>query len=1177
MQKTFKGWYRRHAPLCATLTKALRIMKMTVLLLIIGSLSVSANGFSQDTKVTLQLENASLNRLFLVLEKQTAFRFVYSNDRLATDITVNIRVKEEPVSQVLRRVLLNTGLSFRLLENLIVIMPDRAADLPVIKGKVVSGTGEPIPGTSVKIKGKNVGTATDLNGEFVLTNIERNAILVVSSIGYEVQEVVVDGRQSITITMKLQASSLGDVLVVGSTGYQSISRERATGSFNIIGKEQLEKPTINIAQRLIGTTAGVQARLDVDGNPTFEIRGQSTLYAAAQPLVVVDGFAIQGDFNTINPADVESITILKDAAAASIWGARAVNGVIVITTKSAKKGTPLKVEFSTFARLGKKFDLDYVNPLASSAETVEYELQAFNKWGGLVNPGSLDNYYMQWSNVGTALNEYGLGMITATERDAIIAKMKTQDNRQQIKDHLLANPVNQQYNLTLSGSSGKMSNTLSLLYETNQSNFKETGNKKYIANFRTSASVFKWLDFNFSGMLFYNKINTNGVTLGNIQGWSPYEMLMNEDGSYTNLQQYYWPVIQRFVPTGKFPYSDWSYNPIREIKNRSVRTTQLNTRVQAGLTVKLIKGLTIDSRIQYELFNNFNRNLYNDETFYVRNIVNLASSWDQASGKITPNLPKGSILQQDRTKAEAYNFRNQLNFHRTFQRKHDVSFIAGSELNNIVNESFGNPTAYGYNDETLTLGTFPNGPGGPFFQIKNWLGSNQTFSYTNTFAYRTERYFSVFGNASYTYNSKYTLSGSFRTDASNMITDDPQYRYSPFWSVGLGWQIYRERFLNGISWLDRLNLRTTYGYNGNVDRSTAFMPLISTSATPNIYSNDFTATISSFGNPTLRWEKTGTLNVGVDYSLFRGKLYGKIDYYHKNGKDLIAQLSIPAVNGTTTQKLNNAAMINRGIELEVGTTIRVKGNDIVWNGSFNFSYNHNEITKLFVANYPAYNLISGGTTAYVEGKNANTLWAYEYAGIVNKQPVVKGAGSAKYDFTGFTPGDGRDYLLDMGTKVAPYTAGFLSSIRIHDFNVSFIITGKFGHKFNRQSFNYPVHWTGRVLPNKKLSEVMGKDGTDIVPLPLNDNEPRYYFWDRFYPYLNYLVANASHIRMQEVNIAYNLPRHLLQKISLSRLQFFAQGNDLFTITANNVGEDPEYPLGTMNPQPKLTIGMKLEF
>ena len=188
----------------------------------------------------------------------------------------------------------------------------------------------------------------------------------------------------------------------------------------------------------------------------------------------------------------------------------------------------------------------------------------------------------------------------------------------------------------------------------------------------------------------------------------------------------------------------------------------------------------------------------------------------------------------------------------------------------------------------------------------------------------------------------------------------------------------------GIDWLDRLNIRATYGYNGNVDKSTSFRPLISVNATQNTYTHDFTASISSYGNPSLRWEKTGTWDLGIDYSVLAGKLYGKIDVYNKLGKDLIASMTIPSVNGTSSQKLNAAKMSNRGIELEIGTRLPIYGQDIVWTGSLNFSYNKNKIQELYKATYAAYDLYGGGTRAYVEGAEANSLWVFEYAGVVNR-------------------------------------------------------------------------------------------------------------------------------------------------------------------------------------------------
>ena len=1162
-------------------------MKLMIFLMTAAFLQVSASGNSQT--VNYSGKEVSLKKVFNVIKSQTGSVFFYDVELLRDAKPVTVDLKNVSLETALNEIFKDQQLTWVMENRTITIVKKQASvikgiidtevsDPPQIdvKGRVVNEKGEPLEGVTVTVKGTRIATATNGNGEFVLSGVNKSAKLVFSGVNVETTEMSIDNRTDLNVTLKTKISEMMDVALVVNTGFQTISKERATGSFTVISKEQLEKPTTNIAQRLIGTTAGVQGKLDVNGNPTFEIRGQTSLFAQQQPLIVVDGFPVQGDFTSINPNDVETVTILKDAAAASIWGARSANGVIVITTKSAKKGTPLKVELNAFTRIGRKFDLDYVRPLAPSDQTVEYEKLAYANWRTLQNPISINDNFFAFSQAGTALNEFNFGFITAAQRDATLESLKTLDNRGQISDFLLANPVNTQYNLTLSGSSGRMSNFISLMYEDNQSNFKETTNKRYMVNFRTNAEVFKWMNFNFSGMLLANQSRNNGVSLGDIQDMSPYDMLVNTDGSYTDINRYYTPVITRLVPSSKFPYANWTYNPVQEIANRDLRTDQLNTRLQAGFNFKIIKGLTFDTKGQFELFNTSNKGVFNDNTFFVRQIVNQASSWNQSTNAVTPNLPKGSILTQSRSKVQSYNWRNQVNYNNVFATKHEVNFLAGAEINNVVTELFGNPTTYGYNNQTLTTGLFPNGPGGTFFQIKNWLGNNQTFSYSNSFSYRTERYFSAYANGAYTYNKKYTLSGSYRTDASNLITDDPKYRYAPFWSVGLGWQIYKENFMSAIKWVDMMNVRATFGYNGNVDRSTSFRPLIATAGSQNIYTGDYTATVSSFGNPTLRWEKTRTWNVGLDYSLFRGKLSGKIDIYNKYGKDLIAQLSIPAINGTTNQRLNNAEMSNKGIELELGTYMKI-AKELTWRGNLNFSYNKNKIEKLFVARYPASTLSFGGTGAYVVGEDANSLWRFIYAGVINDQPRVVGADGTTYDFTAFTPGDGRDYMKNTGTLVAPYTLGFSSAFQYKDFNLSFIVTGKFGHIFQRLGFNYPPTWTSRVLPNIKLSEVMNGKASDIVPLPYNPNEGSYFFWDRFHRNLSYLVENASHIRMQELNLSYALPKSLLSKFNMSRLQLYAQGNDLFTIYANKAKEDPEYPLGTMNPRPKITFGIKCEF
>lgn len=1054
-----------------------------------------------------------------------------------------------------------------------------------MSGTIVDESGLPIIGaTIVVVDEPSKGIISDIDGKFVLSDVDSDGELQVSYVGMTTLVVPVEGKTVHIIVLYDDSELLEEVVV---TGYQTISRERATGSYNLIKTDQIEKPATNIGQRLIGAASGVQATTDADGNVSFEIRGQSSLMAAAQPLIVVDGFAIQGGLSSVNPNDVQDITILKDAAATSIWGARSANGVIVITTKSGARDRGLTVNFNSFLKYAPKIDLDYLSPLASSSEIIDYEQRGFSSdfFGGpwLPIPNSNTSLTGSYSQAVEAMNEHRLGFLSDDELNSILNRLRGSDNRGQIKDLMLQNPFTQQYNLSIASRWERTSNYVSLMYENKKSNYKGTDDEKYNISFRTNANIFKWLDFSFIGTFIMDNRNNNGE----MYTGSRYHMLLDENGNRTSLpSMFYWPNIERHVPHGSFPYQDWSYNPLTEVENRDRKTNTLNSRVQAGLTFKLIDGLVLDTKFQYEMLNAETRNYYREKSYFVRQLVNTTSTWDRTTNEVRANLPKGGMLDQSRTERTSYNWRNQLTFNKEFFGRDQFSAIAGTEIQNIVYKTFGHPRTYGYDDDRLTVGTFPNGAGGSgALQLRNWLGSTQTFAYTNSFSYATDRYVSLYANAAYTIHGKYTLSGSARTDASNLITDDPKYRYAPFWSVGASWNLSKEDFMSNYHWIDRLMVRATYGYNGNVDKSTSFMPLISVTGSQNIYIQDYTASISSHGNPTLRWEKTGSVDLGIDFDLLKGKLFGKFDFYNKKGRDLIVSMSIPAVNGSRTQRLNMAEMTNRGFELELGTTNKLSGNNIVWTGSVNFSYNHNVIDKLFKTTYNAYDLYGGGTPAYVQGYNANTLWAFKYAGVVNQgtqsdpdwQPMVQGKGDELYGFGGWTPGDGRDYMLDMGTKVAPVGIGFINTFKIYDFDLSFIFTGKFGHKFNGLAFNYPSMTGGGALPNKLYSEVLNADPSKMVPIPFDKAEPRYYFWDRFYPYLDYRVQSANHVRMQELNIAYNVNPLLLRKIGLRSVKVYGQANNLFVLTNNKYNEDPEFPMGTLNPRPTVTFGLNLTF
>jgi TonB-linked SusC/RagA family outer membrane protein len=1164
-------------------------MRQIVLLLLVLLGPISATADSQQAKVTMELSSVSLDVFFKDIQERTGYFFLYNAELLGRAGTVSVNARDEELSLVLARTLLPKGLDYKFQDDVIIVTRGVPVDQQQVASRTLSGvvtdkSGVPLPGVNVVVKGTTTGVATDREGRFrMVLPVTPGLTLRFSFIGMETKEIRVGEQNEMKVVLEVSEETLDEVVI---TGYQVISKERATGSFDVIDTRHIEKPTTNIATALVGTVAGVNATMDVDGNPTLIIRGQTRLEGGNAPLVVVDGFAIERDFADINPNDVESIHLLKDAAAASIWGARAANGVIVVTTKRGKasdKGN-VNIELTSSFKVAPRLDLDYYRSLAPTGDFIEYEKMTFNRWSGNM-AGDTRFDHGSYSPVQEALMEHYFGHITAQERDRRIDAVRNLDNSEQIKKYLLQNPITHQHNLNISNVTERVNNILSLMYEENNTYLKGNDSRKLSVGYKSNVHVFRWLDFSFSGNYIHNLATSNSPGIPDI---APYEMLVNPDGSRARIANtYYWPNMERYVPMDLFPYPDWSYNPITELESRDFTTKTVSARVQAGLTFKFLEGISFTSRMQYENIQAFTRNLYDENSFTVRTGVNTAATWDVNTNAITLNLPKGGYLNQSRTQTNVWYFRNQLNVQRTFADKHEVSLVAGSEVSDRVAESFGHPRTYGYNNTTLSVGTFPNGPGGSYFQIKNWTGSNQTFSYVNSYSYATDRFFSLYGNASYTFNRRYTLSGSARTDASNLITDDPAYRYAPFWSVGASWQVKDEDFMQSLGWIDRLTLRLTYGYNGNVDKTTSFKPLMNISATPNQYTNERTATISSYGNPALRWEKTGTFNLGVDYVLFSHKWTGKLEYYQKKSKDLIVSMSIPAINGTGSQRFNMGQMVNSGFEMELTTRQSLnRDNSFVWTGSLNVSYNHNKITELFKSSYQGYELTGGGTAAYVKGHNANTLWCFEYAGVRNDgtdaspdwQPKIKGVGTDVYGYGAWPPGDGRDFTVNMGTKVAPWLLGFTSNFKYRDFDLSFVMTGKFGHVFKRQSFDYPPMWGGRVLPNKKLSEVLNGDPAKISPLPMNgDLEPRYYFWDRFFPYLSYLTESASFLRMREIMLTYEAPANFLAKIGINRCQLYGQVTNVFSIYANKFNEDPEFPEGGMKPQPNYTVGLKLQF
>lgn len=592
----------------------------------------------KEKRISLNVSEKPINTILSEVQRKTEIAFGFSEGINSKEMgNFSIKVDNMVVEEILTKLFSGTGYTFRVLTDKVIIeknIPTKnifkqvKQEKVALRGNVSNESGEPIVGATIIIAGTSDGALSDKNGDFII-HTRIGDLLEISFAGMqEIKYNVTKGDNSLKLIMKNDIVAVEDVVV---TGYQTISKERATGSFATVSKKNLEKPTTNLSSRLVGATTGMQAALNEDGSVKFfEIRGLSTLGQDNKPLIVVDGFPISGGdpivttaytpgseythkndnassvFNSLNPNDIESIVVLKDAAAASIWGARSGNGVIVITTKKGAKNSRINVDFNAFLQVRQRMELDYVNPIANSADQIRYEEYVFGKYGATLNTGKMDrtNFTQPYSYAHIAMNEARLGMMTEAEKNATLSKLCQMNYQDDVYDYLLRNPITQNYNLTISGLGEAMQHTTSILYNKEETHFIGTTNENILLNNKIGTDVFKWLTFDLSTMFQSEKRKNNGAGMYEIAALSPYEKLLNEDGSYaTIIDSYYEPTKQK-LPMNKFGYNNWNYNLLEDVRNRDRKTINLNARIQAMLTFKITKGLNITSSFQYELYTN---------------------------------------------------------------------------------------------------------------------------------------------------------------------------------------------------------------------------------------------------------------------------------------------------------------------------------------------------------------------------------------------------------------------------------------------------------------------------------------------------------------------------------------------------------------------------------------------
>ena len=1135
--------------------KTLMIMKCCIVFIFLFSLNLSARVYSQQQLVTLNLSDVSVEQFVKAVKEQTTLRFMYNSTLVREAGKVSVSVKDVELEDVLKMVLGKVNLEFEFFNNVILIRAkgekEAAQEKRVIRGTVRDEEGQPLPGVTVLVKGTVTGVATDINGKFEL-KCEPNStiVLVFSFVGMRNKEITVgDQQEEVSVVLEAETESLDEVIV---TGYQKISKERATGSFSVVtAKDYKGKMETDIMSRIEGLVTGL-----VNYNNQVSIRGVSTVYGNRDPLYVVDGVPYEGKIEAINPADVENISVLKDATAASIYGARAANGVIVITTRSGKSGKT-RIMYDGSVKFTPLPDLDYLK-LMNSSDLVDLQIEGF------------DYYHILYANLKKreAQNEViellymaEQGQITDSELQQKLNVYRNSNNKNQIKDAFLRTAITHQHNLSLTGGTEKNNYLISLNYYGNNPYEKSRSDERIGFTLKENVKFFDWLSADFgvigsftndSGKNGFDNISTSGLRsnteLSLYTGGTSYLMLKNEDGSprewRKNKSDY---ELNRLEELGLL---NERYVPLEELNRKHYKNKSSYYRLQVGFNVKIIEGLTVDLRYQTENTQIKNRQLFDKDSYYVRNMVNDGATVDATTGEVTENIPSGGQLLQVEEDIYSYTMRGQVNFNRVFKEVHSVVALAGAERR-LIRDRKTNVYKMGYDEHSLAYKPINPNAMDPIHGTEALSGSYDWVDWDwNKFSDDEDRYVSFYGNASYTYNNRYSINGSIRVDQSNLFGTDPKYQYRPLWSVGASWFMASEEFMQNVRWINRLNLRLTYGINGNVSKE-AGPYLTAVDANYNSWTGDFSNEIDSPPNPELRWEKTAVTNLGVDFSILNSRLNGTIDYYIRKSTDLLGYRDTDVTLGWDNLMVNFGSLNNKGIEVALGS-VNISKPDFEWRTNLNFSYNRNEVTRMKHSGTTVFSYTQG--VVHTKGRPMYSLFSYKSAGLdpENGSPLVYDKDGNKVSNVGSI-----EELKYSGTTRPPYSASLINRFRYKGLSLSFMFIYNGGHVLRDEISPY---LTGSVTSNisKKAMNHWRKPGDEKIKgvAPAMNRSASYRMKQVWYA-LDSHVIKADYIKLRDVTLSYDLPKVWVQKLSLESMSVNCQVSNLWRWESNGSDLDPE--------------------
>ncbi|MBP1612586.1 MAG: SusC/RagA family TonB-linked outer membrane protein [Bacteroidetes bacterium] len=1194
---------------------------LTLLLLVFSSVTAQIS----EKLITIQQNEVSLIQAFDIIKSQTKVSVMYQDNMINKSIYLNLNIQNAPLRKALKEICEPTGLEFSFRDNYVLITVSKEAKRRVNKelqkakntdneamryvhGKIIDGAGEPLPGASVITADKKQGIISDSNGCFSLQiPANENLTLNVSYLGMEELKIPVKqggtDLQLKNIVMKEDNSMIDEVVV---TGYQQIDRRNLTSSVTSVKMKDLMMPGISSLDKMlqgrIPDMIVTNSSSEINSVPKIRIRGTSTLIGNREPLWVVDGVIVSDPINLsadimndpdyinrignaisgLNPQDIERIDVLKDAAATALYGTRAANGIIVVTTKKGRIGKPIVAyNFNSSYRRHPRYTDHKIN-LMNSKERVEISRDLVNDHYKYPSDMTIIGYE-------DAVSKFYNGSYTEEELNSQVAKLETQ-NTDWFK-LLTHDSFSSDHSVNVSGGTDKFRYYTSLGYTNNDDVINNNNNRRYTAATK--------LDFNFGERLQASlNINIyNEQKKYNQSTISPIDYAYNTSRvipAYNDNSFYYY---KKVTETSSDPMN---FNILNELENSYMKQKMSGSTATLNLRYQIVNWLNVSSILSYSSSNTSIEGYWGENTWYA---AGLRGSEYGSSATDESTMPFGGELSENTVNSDSYTARIQANINKYFgtDGQHNLNIAIGMEANSNLYNGFSDTNRGYYLDRGKK---FVNSIPTNYTAYYQWLAEN-----TPTITDNKSNLLSAYMTASYSYKELFTINANTRYDGSNKFGSRSNEKLLPVWSAS-GLLNLKEITKLHADWLDAINLKASYGEQGNmIDNQTPVMTL--KKGTLDSYYNEMISTVNTFANPDLKWEKTHSFNTGLETSLFNSRLMLSLEYYYKKTTDAFMNKPISDINGYSSYVVNSGDLINKGYNVSF-TAIPIRSRDLNWMVSGSLSKVMNKIeTAPGKDVYELSNFLDG--SAVVQGQAIGTFYSYKFIGL-NPQdggPLFDDWEDRSSELIGLSKYDTYTKVLTPSGKRDPDLTGSLSSsLSYKSWRLNVLLNYSLGAKvrlFKLYSQSADGSSSGSIYPefnlNKDLLNRWKKPGDERytnIPSIMSSNTPGYYNYQRhyssgsnyagiklaedswaMYDYSDIRVVSADYVQVANLSLTYELPAKLLKANKLHRVALTLSGSNLYTFCTKALkGQTPTqsgFSTVQLSDTPIYTFGINIEF